>query len=72
LDKLHAAQTSEKGLVIRRALDLIGALKLGVRIPLQEIRADELQTMIIIAEEQGAVELQEQHGHGSSIRCLTT
>jgi len=29
LDRLDAAQCAEKGLLIRRALDLMGALKLG-------------------------------------------
>ena len=53
---LDAAQASEKGLVIRRALDLMCALKLGVRISLDEIRADELATMLIIAEERDLLE----------------
>jgi hypothetical protein len=34
LDRLDAAQCAEKGLLIRRALDLMGALKLGVQIGL--------------------------------------
>ena len=52
LDKLDAAQASEKGLLIRRALDLMAALKLGVRISLDDIKADEFQAMLIIAEER--------------------
>ena len=52
LDKLDAAQASEKGLLIRRALDLMAALKLGVRISLEDIRADEFQAMLIVAEER--------------------
>ena len=51
-DRLDAAQASEKGLVIRRALDLMCALKLGVRISLDDIRADEMAAMLIIAEER--------------------
>jgi hypothetical protein len=51
-DRLDEAQASEKGLVIRRALDLMCALKLGVRISIDEIRADELAAMLIIAEER--------------------
>ena len=51
-DRLDAAQASEKGLVIRRALDLMCALKLGVRISLDDIRADELAAMLIIAVER--------------------
>ena len=56
LDKLDAAQASEKGLLIRRALDLMAALKLGVRISLEEIRADEFQAMLIVAEERNLLE----------------
>jgi hypothetical protein len=52
LDELDAAQTSERGLVIRCALELMAALKLGVNISLEEIAADEFQAMLIIAEER--------------------
>ena len=52
LDKLDVAQASEKGLLIRRALDLMAALKLGVRISLDDIKADEFQAMLTIAEER--------------------
>lgn len=41
LDRLGAAQCAEKGLLIRRALDLLSALKLAVHIGLDEIRGDE-------------------------------
>lgn len=51
-DKLDLAQASEKGLVIRRALDLMLALKLGIRISLDEIAADEFHAMLIIAQER--------------------
>jgi len=40
------------GLLIRRALDLRTALKLGVQISLEEIRADEFYTMLILEEER--------------------
>jgi len=56
LDRLDAAQASEKGLLIRRALDLMAALKLGVRICLDEIKADEFQAMLIVAEERDLLE----------------
>jgi len=56
LDKLDVAQASEKGLLIRRALDLMAALKLGVAVPLEEIRADEFQAMLIVAEERDLLE----------------
>jgi hypothetical protein len=50
------AQVSQKGLLIRRAFDLMCALNLGVRISLDEIRADELAGMLIIAEERDTLE----------------
>src|SRR3989442_11655038 len=56
LDRLDAAQCAEKGLLIRRALDLMGALKLGVRIGLDEILGDEFCAMLIIAEERDLLE----------------
>lgn len=56
LDRLDAAQCAEKGLLIRRALDLMGALKVGVHIGLHEIRADEFCAMLIIAEERDILE----------------
>jgi predicted ATPase len=53
---MDAAQCAEKGLLIRRVLDLMGALKLGVRIGLDQIRADEFCAMLIIAEQRALVE----------------
>ena len=52
LDRLDAAQNSEPGQLLRRALDLRAALKLGVKLSLDEIAADEFQAMLIIEEEQ--------------------
>jgi hypothetical protein len=52
LDRLDAAQSSEPGLLIRRALDLRAALKLGVRIGLVEIRADEFCALAVLEEER--------------------
>jgi hypothetical protein len=52
LDKLDAAQSSEPGLLLRRALDLRAALKMGVRIGLDEIRADEFRAMLTVEEER--------------------
>jgi hypothetical protein len=60
LDKIDAAQSSERELVIRRGLDLMNALKLGVRISLDEIVADEFQAMMIIAEERDQLEREKQ------------
>jgi len=48
---LDAAQSSEAGLLLRRAIDLRAALKLGVRTGLEEIRADEFYAMLILAED---------------------
>lgn len=58
LDKLDAAQTSESGLLIRRAVDLRAALKLGMRIGLHEIGADEFSTILILDEECGKHDLE--------------
>jgi hypothetical protein len=38
--------------LLRRALDLRAALKLGVRIGLDEIRADEFAAILALGEEQ--------------------
>jgi hypothetical protein len=38
--------------LLRRALDLRGALKLGIRVSLDEIRADEFAAMLLLEEEQ--------------------
>ena len=56
LDRLDAAQCAERGLLIRRALDLMSALKLAVHIGLEEIRGDEFSAMLIIAEERDLAE----------------
>ena len=52
LDKLDASQYYEAGLLIRRALDLRAALKLGIRIGPEEIRADEFLAMLVLEEER--------------------
>jgi hypothetical protein len=56
LDMLDIAQSSERGIVIRCALDLMNAMKLGVRVSLDDIAADEFQAMLIIAEERDLLE----------------
>jgi hypothetical protein len=38
--------------LLRRALDLRAALKLGVQIGLDEIRADEFRAMLTVEEER--------------------
>ena len=52
LDRLDAAQSSEPGLLVRRALDLRTALKLGVHIGLEEIPADEFYAMLMLEQER--------------------
>ena len=56
LDRLDAAQCAEKGLLIRRALAAMSALKLAVQIGFDEIRGDEFCAMLIIAEERDLLE----------------
>ncbi|HNY40673.1 MAG TPA: hypothetical protein PKJ41_09770 [Bryobacteraceae bacterium] len=56
MDKLDAAQSSEAGMLIRRAIDLRAALKLGVRVGLHEIGADEFLALQILNEATGRLE----------------
>jgi len=64
LDKLDAAQTSEAGVLIRRALDLRAALNLGIHIGLDDIRTDEFYTMLILDDERDRLERERIHSHG--------
>jgi hypothetical protein len=43
-------------LLLRRAVDLRAALKLGIRISLDEIRADEFRAMVTLEEEQSRLD----------------
>jgi hypothetical protein len=43
-------------LLIRRALDLQAALNLGIHVGLDDIRADEFYTMLILDEERDQLE----------------
>ena len=63
LIKIDEAQNSEAGILVRRALDMRAALKLGVRISLEEIRADEFVVMQIL-EEEGDRHAREQTNDG--------
>jgi len=65
LDRLDAAQSSEPGQLLRRALDLRAALKLGVKLSLDEIAMDEFQAMLIIEEEQARFDEERAKRHGS-------
>ena len=62
LDRLDALQCAEKGMLIRRALDLMSALNLPVRIGLDEIRADEFFAMLVITEERDLLEREKSPG----------
>ena len=65
LDKLDAAQSSARGIVIRCALDLMGLIKhrrecfASMRSP-----AMKLQAMLIIAEERDLLEREKLPGNG--------
>ncbi len=48
--------------MIRRALDLHAAMKLGVGVSLDEIAADEFYTMMLIEEERDRLEREQTHG----------
>jgi len=61
---LDAAQSSEPGQLLRRALDLRAALKLGVTLSLDEIAADEFHAMMIIEEEQARFDEERAKRHG--------
>jgi hypothetical protein len=64
LDKLDAAQSSEAGMLLRRAIDLRAALKMGVRIGLDEIRADEYRALILLEDERDALDREQLNQHG--------
>lgn len=51
---------------MRRALDLRAALKLGIRIGLDEIRADEWVALLIVDEEISKREEEQAHGRHSA------
>jgi hypothetical protein len=63
LDRLETAQASEAGLLIRRTLELRAALNLGLHIGLDDIRADEFYTMLMLDEERDRLE-RERTPHG--------
>ena len=62
LDRLDAAQSSEPGQLIRRALDLRAAMKLGITVRLDEVAADEFYSMVLIEEERDRRERDQTHG----------
>jgi len=64
LNRLDAAQHSEAGQLLRRALDLRTALRLGVSLSLDDIAANEFFAMLIIEEEQDRLEREQVQPHG--------
>jgi len=50
--------------LLRRALDLRMALKLGVRIGLDEIRADEFRALVVLEEERDALDREQMNTNG--------
>ena len=62
--RLDAAQGSQAGLLIRRALDLRAALNLGIHIGLDDVRADEFYAMLILDEERDQLERERRSTHG--------
>ena len=56
LDRMDAAQHSEAGQLLRRALDLRAAIKMGIMLGLEEIAADEFYAMLAIEEAQDQYE----------------
>ena len=64
LDKLDATQSSEMGLLLRRAIDLRTALKIGISVSLDEVRANEFYAMLILEEERDQLERKELSGRG--------
>ena len=54
LNRLDAAQLSDTGQFLRRALDLRSALAMGIRIGLDEIDADEFFAMQVVEHERDA------------------
>jgi hypothetical protein len=56
LNNLDAAQMTDTGQLLRRALDLRAALAMGFQIGLGEVDADEYLAMQVIDEERDACE----------------
>ena len=56
LNRLDAAQLTDTGQLLRRALDLRSALAMGIRIGLDETDADEFSAMQVVEQERDAYE----------------
>ncbi len=60
LNRLDAAEQSEAGRLLRRALDLRAASRMGIQVTLDDIAADEFQAMAILDEEREKWEKERQ------------
>lgn len=56
LDKLDAAECSAAGLLLRRAVDLSVAIKLGLHVGFGDILADEFAVLSLLNEERDKCE----------------
>ncbi|HWR54467.1 MAG TPA: hypothetical protein VN428_25390 [Bryobacteraceae bacterium] len=61
LNRLDEAENSEPRRLLRRALDLRAASRMGIQLTLDDVSADEFQAMLILDEEHERWE-REQHG----------
>lgn len=64
LTRLREAEGTEAGQILRRALDMRAALKLGIQFGLDDLFADELLAMLIIEEEQNRFENEKNKNDG--------
>lgn len=60
LNRLDEAENSEPGRLLRRALDLLAAARVGIQLALDEVAADELQAVVILDEERDKWEREQQ------------
>jgi hypothetical protein len=61
---LDAAQSSEAGILLRQVIDIRAALKLGVAISLEDIRADEFRALSVLEEERDRHEREQMNLNG--------
>lgn len=66
LDLLEAAQNSEVGQLVRRALEVRAAIKLGIHITLDDISADEFLALTAVEEEISRWEAERANGSASA------
>jgi hypothetical protein len=65
LDRLDQAQNTATGLLLQRAIETPPPLKLGVRIGLEDIPADEFYAMVIFEQEQEQFERERMQPGGN-------